>query len=147
MRTVILSIAVLLAATVLMAAGLTPLGIKAGLWQVTMTSRIGQLPAPHTSTYQSCIRKEDLNQYPFTDPKANCTWTVVSSTGSNMEANGMCRPEGMGDVTFSMRLEALDAENVKGTGQLNANGPAGPMNGQYSGTAKWLSATCPAGIK
>jgi hypothetical protein len=147
MRTMILSLAVLFAASVLMAAGLTPLGIKPGLWQVTMTSKVSQFPAPHTSTYQSCVRKEDLNRYPFTDPDANCTWTVVSSTGSRMEANGMCRPEGMGDVTFSMRLEALDAENVKGTGQLDANGPAGPMNGQYSGTAKWIGAKCPADTK
>jgi hypothetical protein len=147
MRTTILSLAILLTATVLMAAGLTPLGVKPGLWQVTMTSKISQLPAPHTNTYKSCVRKEDLNQYPFTDPDAHCTWTVVSSTGSRMEANGMCRPESMGDVTFSMRLEALDAEHVKGTGQLTANGPAGPMNGEYSGTAQWISASCPSGAQ
>jgi hypothetical protein len=56
-------------------------------------------------------------------------------------------PEGMGKVDFSMSLQALDSENVKGTGQLTVNGPAGVMNGTYSGTAKWVRATCPAGMK
>lgn len=147
MRTMLLFSAILLSVSILLAAGLDPLNVKAGLWQVTMTSQINQAPAPHINTYKSCVKREDLNKYPFTDPKANCNWTVVSSTGTRMEANGTCRPQGMGDVGFNMRLEALDSENVKGTGQLTANGPAGPMNGVYSGTAKWIGASCPADMR
>jgi hypothetical protein len=143
MGNMILSGVVVLSATTLVAASLDPLNIRTGLWQVTMTSKINELPAPNTSTYESCVRKEDLGKYPFTDPEANCTWNVVSSTGSKMEANGTCMPEGMGKVGFSMRLEAVDSENVKGTGQLTANGPAGTMKGSYSGAAKWIGATCP----
>ena len=143
MRNMILSGVVLLSATALMAASLDPLNVKTGLWQVTMTSKVNQLPAPNTSTYESCVRKEDLSKYPFTDPEANCTWNVVSSTGSKMEANGTCTPEGMGNVEFRMRLEAVDSGNVRGTGQLTANGPAGIMNGSYAGTAKWINAKCP----
>src|ERR1700680_733742 len=137
MRKMILLAAVLLSATVLLAATLEPLNVKPGLWQVTMTSTISGLPAPTVSTYKSCVKKEDLDKYPFTDPKDKCAWTVQSSTGSKMEATGTCMPEGMGKVDFSMRLEALDSENVKGTGKLTANGPAGAMNGNYSATAKW----------
>jgi hypothetical protein len=33
-----------------------------------------------------------------------------------MEATGTCMPEGMGKVDFSMNLQALDSENMKGTG-------------------------------
>ena len=147
MRRMILLAAVLLSATVLLAATVEPLNVKPGLWQVTMTSKISGLLAPTVNTYKSCVKKEDLDKYPFTDPKAKCTWTVQSSTGSKMEATGTCMPEGMGKVDFSMNLEALDSENVKGTGQLTANGPAGAMNGNYSATAKWVGATCPSGMK
>jgi hypothetical protein len=112
-----------------------------------MTSKVSALPSPTTNTYKSCVKKEDLGAYPFTDPKDHCNWKVVSSTGSKMEATGTCKEEGIGDVDFSMMLEAADTENVKGTGKLTFNGPAGTMNGTYSGTAKWISATCPAGVK
>jgi hypothetical protein len=139
--------AVLFWVTVLSAAALTPLNVKTGLWQVTMTSKVSSLPAPNTATYQSCVKKEDLDKYPFTDPKDNCNWKVLTSTGSEMEATGMCKPEGMGNLSFNMKLVAADSENVKGTGQLTADGPAGNLTGTYSGTAKWIGATCPAKLK
>ena len=146
MRKVIL-LAVFLSATALFAAALEPLNIKPGLWQVTMTATVTGLPRPNVNTYQSCIRKEDLGKYPFTNPKDKCVWTVQTSTGSKMEATGTCMPEGMGKVDFSMNLQAVDSENVKGTGQLTVNGgPGGVMSGNYSGTAKWVGATCPAGM-
>ncbi len=147
MQRMILLAVVLLSATVLLAATLEPLNVKPGLWQVTMTSTISVLPAPTVNTYKSCVKKEDLDKYPFTDSKDKCTWTVQSSTGSKMEATGTCMPEGMGKVNFSISLQALDSENAKGTGQLTANGPAGAVNGNYSATAKWVGATCPAGMK
>ena len=139
MRKMIVSGAVLLWATVFVAAGVTPLNVKTGVWQVTMISKVGS--TPNTSTYKSCVKKEDLGEYPFTDPMANCTWKVLSSTGSVMEATGTCKPEGMGNMTFSIKLVASDSENVKGTGQLT-----GAFNGTYSGTAKWIGAKCPANL-
>jgi len=146
MRKVIVPGAVLLWATVLMAAALTPLSVKTGVWQVTMTSKISSLPAPNTSTYKSCVKKEDLDKYPFNDPKDNCNWKVLNSSGSEMEATGTCKPEGMGNVNFTMKLVASNSENVKGTGQLTLNGPSGTINGTYSGTAKWIGAMCPANL-
>ena len=146
MKRIILASAILLSTTVLAAASLDPLNVKTGLWQVTMTSKLNELAAPNTTTYESCVRKEDLNKYPFTDPGANCTWNVVSSTASNMEANGTCMPEGMGEVKFSMHLEAPNSVTVKGTGQMTANGPTGTMKGSYVGTAKWVGANCPANV-
>jgi len=147
MRKLFLPVAVVWYSMVLFAAGPDPLNIKTGLWQVIMTSQISSLPRPTTTTYQSCIKKEDLVKYPFTDPDANCLWNVLSSTGTQMEAKGTCKPEGLGDVSFNMKLEATDSENVKGTGQLTINGPTGTINGTYSGTAKWKSSTCPAKLK
>jgi hypothetical protein len=124
---------------------LMPLNVTAGLWQVTMTSTVNG--APNTSNYQSCVKQADLGKYPFTDPKANCTWTVTNSTGTVMDANGTCMPANIGKVTFTMHLVASDTQDVKGTGQLTFNGPAGTLNGSYVGTGKWVSATCPAGMK
>ncbi len=147
MRRMILLVVVLLSATVLLAAALEPLNVKPGLWQVTMTNTISGLPAPTTNTYKTCVKKEDLDKYPFTDPKTKCNWTAQNSTGNKMDATGTCMPDGQGKVDFNIHLEALDSENVKGTGQLKFDGPAGPMNGNYSATAKWVSATCPAGMK
>lgn len=129
--------------TIIAAASLAPLGINTGVWQVTMTSSINGMP-PHTTSYNSCIRSADLTKYPFTDPKANCSWNVVSSTSSTMQANGTCTPPNMGTLQFVMQLTAVDAQHVQGTGQLTANGPNGPMSGNYSGSAKWVGAQCPA---
>jgi hypothetical protein len=146
MRKTVFLAATLLSATVLLAATLEPLNVKAGLWQVTMVSKVSMLPAPTTNTYKSCVKKEDLDKYPFTDPKDKCSWTVQSSTGSKMDATGTCMPD-VGKVDFVMHLEAVDSENVKGTGSLTATTPAGTFNGTYSGTGKWVGATCPAGMK
>jgi hypothetical protein len=133
----------LLTAAIAVAAGLAPLSINTGVWQVTMTSSINGMP-PHTTSYTSCVRPEDLTKYPFTDPKANCSWNVVSSTSSSMQANGTCTPPKMGTLQFAMQLTAVDAEHVQGTGQVTASTPNGPMSGSYSGTGKWIGAQCPA---
>jgi hypothetical protein len=143
MRKKILMGAALLTATVVVAETLAALSINTGLWQVTMTSSINGMP-PHTTTYSSCVRPGDLTKYPFTDPKAKCSWNVLSSTASRMQANGTCTPQNMGTLTFVMQLTASDAEHVQGTGQVTANSPSGPLTGNYSGTAKWVGAQCPA---
>ena len=50
MRKLISLVAVLFAATVILAATLEPLNVKTGLWQVTMVSKINGMPAPNTNT-------------------------------------------------------------------------------------------------
>jgi len=136
-----------MSATVLLAAALNPLNVKTGLWQVTMTTTIDELPVPHATTYNACLKPEDLSNYPFTDPKAHCTWNVVTSTSSQMQANGTCTPSGMGTVQFKMNLVAVDPGTVKATGQITADSPAGALHGSYTGAAKWVGATCPAGMR
>jgi hypothetical protein len=150
MRKMILLNAVLASATVLLAdSSVQPLNVKPGLWEVTMSITLnGMGTPPRTNTYKSCLKKEDLNKYPFTDPDKKCTYTVLSSTGSTMEARGTCAPGSEGaKIDFKLRLDAVDTENVKGTGQMTMSGPGGSMNGNYAATAKWLGATCPANVK
>ena len=114
--------------------------------EAMLKSRYGGVP--QTSTYKSCIKKEDLNKYPFSDPQRKCTYTVATSTGSKMDVSGTCPPANDGmKVDFKLHLEALDSEHVKGTGQMVITGSGGnTMNGNYNGSGKWLGATCPADI-
>jgi hypothetical protein len=143
MRTSLLLAAIVSSSAVLlMAADPQPLNVKPGLWQVTMTSTIQGLPAPSKTTYKSCVKKEDLAKYPFTDADQKCTWTVGNSTGSRMDAKGTCMPPGEGKVDFNIHLDAVNTESVTGTGQLSMNGPIGAMNGTYAATAKWIGAAC-----
>lgn len=146
MRKMILLLAILLPATLLLAQGdAKRFEIKTGQWQVNMTTTVNGMGTPHTSTYKSCIKKEDLGKYPFTDPDNKCIYKVVSSTGKTMEAHGSCEPgnEG-GKVDFDLRLDALDSENVKGTGDMTMSFNGQTMSGKYAATAKWLNATCSA---
>jgi hypothetical protein len=145
MRKMIFVGAILLAAIVMVAAnGVQPLNVKTGLWQVTMTTTIQGMGTPRTHTYKSCVTKENLNQYPFADRENNCKYTVQSSTGSHMEVSGSCLPNEGGKADFKLQLDAIDSENVKGTGQLNLAGPEGALHGDYSGKGKWIGASCPA---
>lgn len=114
--------------------------------EAMMKNRYGG--TPQTRTYQSCVKKEDLNKYPFADPEKKCTYTVTTSTGSKMEVSGSCLPgsEGM-KFDFKVQLEATDSEHVKGTGQMVITGGGHSMNASYNGSGKWIGATCPADVK
>jgi hypothetical protein len=141
--------AVLATGTILLAdSSVQPLNVKPGLWEVTMNMTLSNSRAPQSRTYRSCVKKEDLNKYPFVDPDKRCTYTVLSSTGSTMEASGTCAPGNEGaKIDFKIRLDALDSENVKGTGQMTISGNGASMGGNYAGTGKWISATCPANVR
>jgi hypothetical protein len=142
MHTRIVFVLALLTATVVAAASLVALSINTGAWQVSMTSGINGMP-PRTTSYTSCVRPGDLTTYPFNDPDAKCTWNVVSSTSSTMQANGTCAPPNMGTVQFAVQLTAVDAQHVQGTGRITASTPNGPLSGSYSGTGVWIGAQCP----
>jgi hypothetical protein len=150
MRKMVLLGAVFASATILLAdSSVQPLNVKPGLWEVTMNiAMAGMETPPHTNTYRSCLKKEDLNKYPFSDPDKRCTYTVLSSTGTTMEARGTCAPGSEGaKIDFKLRLDAIDTENVKGTGQMTMSVGGTTMNGIYTATSKWLSGTCPANVK
>lgn len=170
MRTTTLLSVILLCACVLMAGyQVQPLNVKPGLWEVTMTTAVSGRPpisqeilakmtpeqrakfeasmkgmasgVPKTKTSRNCVTKEQLSKDPFSEEKSNCTRTVLKSTGSMMEIREVCEGEGVkSDVT--MRIEALNPENVKGSGHVTAAGGSNSMNVNTSFTAKWLGATC-----
>src|ERR1700730_15313513 len=106
--------AVLASETILLAdSSVQPLNVKPGLWEVTMNITIdGMRVPPQTNTYRSCLKKEDLNKYPFSDPDKKCTYKVLSSTATAMEARGTCAPGEGTKIDFKLRLDGLDTENV-----------------------------------
>jgi len=106
--------------------------------------------APRTINYQTCVTKDDLAKAAFTGPDEKCSWTVVNSSRSDMEARGSAceagKNEGMKtDVT--MKIHVVDSENVKGAVQGSATGNGTTVNIDNSYTGKWVSATCPAETK
>ena len=146
MRKMIVLEAIFLAATLVVAADdIQPLNMKAGLWQVTMTATIKGMGAPQTRTYKSCVTKENMKQYPFSDPENNCKYKVQSSTGSHMDVSGSCLNRGGEKTDFKIQVELPDSEHAQGSGELTIASPQGTMHGDYSGKAKWIAASCSAG--
>src|SRR6202166_4029593 len=102
MRKRLLVVVICSAASVVPAAAgqFQPLTVKTGLWHMTKAIKWTDLPpqmaammkaAPQTTSYDSCVTTKDLNSNPFANGSGDgCTWTVLSSTSTDMElrANG-----------------------------------------------------------
>jgi hypothetical protein len=104
--------------------------------------------APHNSSYKKCVTKEELENNAFNKPDEKCNWTVVNSTGSDMEVKGTScaagKSEGM-QTDVDLKLHVVDSENVQATMQFTATGNGHTMNGNGTYTGKWLGASCPEG--
>lgn len=167
----------LLSASALWAADqFTPLEIKAGEWETTMTTQMNGIPpvppevlsrvtpeqranmeaasksrafqAPRTSVRKLCLKKEDIEK-PLTfesDQKALATilakcHATVSSPRIREEIRFDCS-ETAAKSTGTMRMEALNSENVRITTQSSSTDGTRTMNVISNGSAKWLGGTC-----
>jgi len=134
-----------------------PADMKARLDKMTPEQRAkmeaamkGMLGTPRTINYKTCVTKDDLDKGAFTGPDEKCSWTIVNSSPTDMEVRGTAceagKNEGMKtDVT--MKIHAIDSENVKGAVQGSATGNGNTVRIDNTYTGKWLSATCPAETK
>ena len=115
--------------------------------EAMMKSRFGG--TPQTSSYKKCVTKEELESNPWNKPEEKCDWTVVNSTGSEMEVKtNSCtagKNVGMMQTNVDLKIHVVDSENVQATMQLTSNGNGTTMKGSGTYTGKWLSATCPEG--
>jgi len=154
----------ILAAGASLAADLTPLNLKPGLWETTTVQERSGMPSipperlaamppeararieamtaskPAGTTTQSCRLDKDLR--PFTnDTNKSCTTTIVTSTGSKQEVKLECSMSG-NTGTGRATVEAKDSEHVNGlvTMHMGANGRT--MDMKITITAKWLSSDC-----
>jgi len=156
-----LSVAVIcLLASVAFAATLEfqPLKVKTGLWQMTETVTWTGLPPQmaammrngQTRTYKSCVKAKDLNTNPWAEGSGEkCTWTVLNSTGTDMEVRGtscdLGKDYGM-TADVHGKIHVQDSENGTGSMAVTLTGNGQTMNGNASYNGKWIGASCPAGM-
>lgn len=144
------------AVVVAAAAGFHPLRARTGLWQLTETFTWTGLPPqlqaalangkPHS--YQSCVKPEDLSTNPWADGSdAECKWTVINSTGTDMEIQGTACKTG---AQFGMTAEAhgkihiVDPQHGTGFFDVTLTGNGETIRGHASYTGKWVAPSCPA---
>ncbi|MGO9240832.1 MAG: DUF3617 domain-containing protein [Bryobacteraceae bacterium] len=159
-----------LGCTAAWAQGVTPLDVKLGQWETTVTTvRTGTPPippellakmspedqakleqrmkasqGPQTHVAKRCITKDDLAKSfgAYTDNPA-CKRTVVTSTSSRQEFQIECTDRGM-TSTGTVRLEAIDSEHVSGKTKMSTSRGGQPITVDMTISAKWLAAECPA---
>lgn len=178
MRNVIFLGAMLFAPLTWAADDIKPLDVKLGLWESTVTTQTsGRPPIPDEvlsklspdqrarmeeamkaqqakgatpRTNKSCLTKESLDKaLTFGNEGPNCKRTVITSNSSKQEIRFDCTdPQSNIKTSGTMHVEALNSENVKGTGQVTAGNGANNMNVQVNFSAKWLGSDCgPLGKK
>lgn len=142
---------------VVAAAQFQPLNVKTGLWQITKTVTWTDYPPQMAAmmkagsrpmTYSSCVTVKDLNSNPWANGSGDkCTWTVLNSTSTDMEVQGIgCdfgKESGMtADVHGQIHIE--DSENGTGSMTLTLTGNGQTMHGIAKYAGKWVGASCPA---
>lgn len=148
-----------------------PLDIKLGLWEATNNSQVTGTPpsippevlakmtpeqrakfeeamkarasqGPTTRTFKSCITKEKINdQRVFDEDRKSCTRTVVTSTSSKLDMHMECMDTGT-KRSGTVRIEAINSENVKGSVQFVSSSNDRTTNINANFTAKWISPDC-----
>jgi hypothetical protein len=149
---------------------LTPLNIKEGLWEMTVTHSMTGMPAippdtlakmppeqrarveaamkqsgtggPTADVHKECVTKEKLDkQSAFSDNRKECTRTVLSSTGSKLEIKVHCE-EKQSSTDATLLLEAVSSDNVKGSIQSVTNTTGRTMNMNFTFSSRYLGPAC-----
>lgn len=156
MKKIVASILLGTAVTLAIAASLHPLNVKPGLWQMTVTSTWKGLPpqfasamaSGRTRTYQTCVKPEDLSTNPWSEGSGEkCTWSVLNSTGTDMEVRGTsCEMGSEYGMTSEVhgKIHVIDSENGTGSFDVTMTGNGRTMSGHSSYTGKWVGSSCPA---
>lgn len=115
--------------------------------EAAMKERFGG--APHTNTFKSCVTEKDLEKQPW-DNGSDCKWTVINSTGTEMEARGtdcqLGKEQGMSSE-IHLKIHVIDPGHAKATfdGKATGNGHTFTLSGTHE--ARWIQATCPADVQ
>ncbi len=156
------------ACSAIWAADYRPLDVKTGQWESTMTGQTSGMPpipdevlsrmtpeqrarmqaamqarGAKTTVNKSCLTKDKLDK-PFDLGDQNtktCTRTLVTSSGSRQEIRIDCNREGM-KSTGTVKVEALNSENIKGSMAMAVTNGEHTMNMNYNFSAKWVSPAC-----
>jgi hypothetical protein len=152
------------------AADYKPLDVKNGQWESTLSGQTsGTPPIPdevlsrltpeqrakmeaamqargaHGSktVNKGCLTKDQLDK-PFDlgdENTKSCTRTLITSSGSRQEFRLDCNRQGM-KTTGTIKLEAVNSENVKGSMVMTMTNGEHTMNMNYTFAAKWIGPAC-----
>ncbi len=75
------------------------------------------------------------------DSTKACTRTMVTSSGRAQEIHLECSRDG-GKSSGTIKVEAVDSENVKGSMQMTMTSGDHTMNMNYTFTTKWIGRAC-----
>ena len=148
---------------------ITPLNVKEGLWEMTVTHSMSGMPAmpdippdvlakmppdqrarmeammkggPSTDVRKECITKEKIEKNSaFSNNRGDCTRTVVNSTGSKLEVKIHCE-EKQASTDGTLVLESVGSDHVKGTMQSATNANGHTMNMNFTFSSKYLGPAC-----
>jgi hypothetical protein len=151
-----------------LAAQSTPLNVKTGEWESTLTNETsGQLPVPQemldkmtpdqrakmeammkargmqgprTTVTKNCVKKEDLDK-PFGNENKSCKQTILTSSATKQEIHIECNMGG-GKQVGTLKFEAVDSSTVKGSMQMTDSNGGRTMNVNSTFSAKWLGPAC-----
>ncbi len=146
-----------------------PLNVKPGLWETTATYKTsGAPPIPpetlakltpqqrarleermnansagnsNTATDKHCVTKQDVEKADFGQGKGECTYTVQTSTSTQVKGKYSCNVQGM-TVNGAVDINAPDAEHITGSTQGSLNAGNRTMNVESTFTSTFLSANC-----
>ncbi len=146
----------------------TPLNVKEGLWEITMTHSMTGMPATPNippdalakmppeqrarieamtkgtpDVRKECITKEKLEKHSaFGNNRGDCTRTVISSTGRKLEVKFHCE-EKQSSSDGNFVVEAIGTDSVKGTTHLVSNSSSGhTMTMDFTFSSKYLGPDC-----
>ena len=165
----LLALVVFSSLTLWAADNITPLNVKEGLWEMTVTHSMSGMPAmpdippdvlakmppeqrarmeammkggPSTDVRKECITKEKLaKNSAFSNNRGECTRTVVNSTGSKLEVKIHCE-EKQASTDGTLVLETVGSDHVKGTMQAVTNANGHTMNMNFTFSSKYLGPAC-----
>jgi hypothetical protein len=147
----------------------TPLNVKEGLWEVTVTHSMSGMPAtpnippealaqlppeqrarmeammkgtPTTDVRKECVTKEKLQKNSaFSANRGDCTRTVVSSTGKRLEMKFHCE-EKQSSSDGTVLVEAIGSDNVKSTMHSVTNASGRTIKMDFTITSKYVGPAC-----
>jgi hypothetical protein len=146
-----------------------PLNIRVGLWEVTTTvTASGEMPIPavlldkltpeqrarveermnarksdpaRTTIAKKCLTRQQLiHGIPFRPDRKSCTWTVFTSTRSQLEMRAECFDESSRSNGM-VQIDALDSESVKGSVQFSSTS-GNRVTSWSTFTARWIAPLC-----
>ncbi|MGO9231338.1 MAG: DUF3617 domain-containing protein [Bryobacteraceae bacterium] len=155
-------IGVVLLPLIAVAGDFTPLAVKPGLWESTVTTKmqlpesmLANIPADRRAQMEammagragqpmvtkSCLTKDSLSRainFGAADQRRTCQFNLVSSSATKQQADVECTSD-RGKLTGSMTFEALTPESGRVTMQMSQDGG---MKMNITVNSRYLGSDC-----